>query len=102
MKVIDMHCDTLSALLELRKEGKAEGLRQNSRHVDLLRMRESHYLVQNFAMFVVLEGKGDPWEQVCSLYEYYREELEKNSDILAPVLRFSDIELYIINRKKLT
>ncbi len=92
MKVIDMHCDTLSALLELRKEGKAEGLRQNSRHVDLLRMRESHYLVQNFAMFVVLEGKGDPWEQVCSLYEYYREELEKNSDILAPVLRFSDIE----------
>ena len=91
MKVIDMHCDTLSELLGRRERGKAAGLRQNDCHVDLLRMKESRYLLQNFAMFVVLEGFGDPWERVCALHRYYQEELERNQDILAPVLRFSDI-----------
>ncbi len=91
MKVIDMHCDTLSELLGRRERGKAAGLRQNDCHVDLLRMKESRYLLQNFAMFVVLEGFGDPWERVCTLHRYYQEELERNQDILAPVLRFSDI-----------
>ena len=91
MKVIDMHCDTLSELLGRRERGKAAGLRQNDCHVDLLRMKESRYLLQNFAMFVVLEGFGDPWERVCALHRYYQEELERNQDILAPVLCFSDI-----------
>ena len=93
MKVIDMHCDTLSELLGRRERGKAAGLRQNDCHVDLLRMKESRYLLQNFAMFVVLEGFGDPWERVCALHRYYQEELESNQDILAPVLRFSEIIL---------
>lgn len=91
MKVIDMHCDTLSALLEKRKKGNAEELRCSSLQIDLMRMKESRYLVQNFAMFVVLEGAGDPWENVYELYQYYQEELERNKDILAPVLKFSDI-----------
>ncbi len=91
MKVIDMHCDTLSALLEKKEKGISGELRSNGLHVDLLRMRESRYIVQNFAMFVVLEGAGDPWERVQELYRFYREELEKNRDILAPVLKFSDI-----------
>lgn len=91
MKVIDMHCDTLSALLEKRKKGEAGTLRHNGCQIDLQRLRESHYLVQNFAMFVVLEAPLDPWERVCELYQYYQEELERNRDILAPVLRFCDI-----------
>lgn len=115
MKVIDMHCDTLSVLLEKRKKGAGGNLRCNSGQVDLQRLRKSHYLIQNFAMFVVLEGAGDPrnpqdpmvsqdskapqdpkapwgpWEKVCELYRYYQEELDRNRDILAPVLKFSDI-----------
>lgn len=91
MKVIDMHCDTISELFSLKQRGKPEALRRNGRHMDLLRMKESRYLVQNFALFVMLEKAEDPWEYVCSLYRHYQEELEKNRDILAPVLRFSDI-----------
>lgn len=91
MKIIDMHCDTLSELLGRKEKGKQEELRRNSLHVDLMRMRESHYLLQNFAMFVMLEGFGAPWERVCALHRLYQEELDKNRDILAPVLRFSDI-----------
>lgn len=91
MKVIDMHCDTISELLGSKDRGKPESLQSNSRHIDLLRMRESHYLLQNFALFVMLGQEVDPWERVCRLYQCYLEELERNQDILAPVLRYSDI-----------
>lgn len=91
MKVIDMHCDTIYKLLSLREQGRPEGLRRNDRHLDLLRMRDSSYLLQNFAMFVELDCDGDPWERVCKLYQYYQEELERNGDILAPVLCYADI-----------
>ena len=92
MKVADMHCDTISRLLELEEDGKAEGLRENGGHLDLLRMKEGGYLLQNFALFVELGRGGDPWERVCRLYELYRRELEQNSDLIAPVLRFEDIQ----------
>lgn len=92
MKVADMHCDTVSRLLELQEEGRAEGLRENGGHLDLLRMRQGDYLLQNFALFVEMESVRDPWEKVCGLFRLYREELEKNSDLIAPVYRFSDIE----------
>ena len=91
MRVIDMHCDTICELAGRKARGKAEGLRQNKGHVDLLRMRESRYMLQNFALFVMLERDGDPWEQVCRLHRCYMEEIERNQDILAPVLGFSDI-----------
>ncbi len=91
MKVIDMHCDTISELLHRREGGKPSSLRENQGHLDLLRMREGHYLLQNFALFVMLEKDGDPWERVCRLHQCYQEELERNQDILAPVYRFSDI-----------
>ena len=92
MKVADMHCDTISRLLELEEDGKAEGLRENGGHLDLLRMKEGGYLLQNFALFVELGRDGDPWERVCRLYELYRRELEQNSDLIAPVLKFEDIQ----------
>lgn len=92
MKVIDMHCDTIYTLLNRKEKGKPEELRRNGLHIDLMRMRESHYLVQNFALFVELNKNGDPWERVCALYRQYQEELERNRDILAPVFCYADIE----------
>ena len=93
MKIIDMHCDTIGSLFALKERGEAQeqSLRRNSGHVDLTRLRESHYLIQNFAMFVPLSECNDPWEQVCAMYRYYQEELERNQDILAPVLCYQDI-----------
>ena len=76
MRVVDMHCDTISRLLGLRREGKAESLRENTGHLDLLRMRQGNYLLQNFALFVDLGEGRNPWEEVCALYDCYREELE--------------------------
>ncbi len=90
-KIIDMHCDTISALYDKSSRGVQENLRKNSGHIDLQRLRESGYLLQNFALFVELGRDGDPWERVTKLHGYYREELKKNRDILAPVSVFSDI-----------
>lgn len=79
MKTIDMHCDTVSRLLERQEAGETEGLRENSGHLDLLRMKKGGYLLQNFALFVQLNRDGDPWERVCRLYELYCRELEKTA-----------------------
>lgn len=92
MRVIDMHCDTVSALDYLRDRGEKGSLRESGLHIDLLRMKESRYLLQNFALFVQLKKEGDPWERVCRLHELYDKEMAENSDLIAPVLCFSDIE----------
>ena len=91
MKVIDMHCDTLGGLLSRKEAGNPASLRRNEFHVDLERMKESHYLVQNFAMFVPLRPAEDPWERMLAMYRIYQEEMERNRDMIAPVLAFSDI-----------
>lgn len=91
MKVIDMHCDTVYKLLCRKDSGEEGALRENDGHIDLVRMRQSHYLVQNFAMFVELGCDGEPWERVCRLIELYQEELEKNSDWIAPMRCYEDI-----------
>lgn len=92
MRVVDMHCDTVSRLQELQRQGEPGVLRENDLHVDLLRMKQSGYLLQNFAMFVMLKEGEDPWEQVCRLCDLYERELGRNSDLIAPVYRFSDID----------
>lgn len=91
MRVVDMHCDTISELWSRRAEGKAASLRENDLHVDLKRLRESEYLLQNYALFVDWRKCVDPWEKVCQLHRLYQGELAENADWIAPVYRFADI-----------
>lgn len=91
MKIVDMHCDTISEIWKERRNGEKVMLIENNKHVDLHRMKESGYLLQNFALFVNLGACNDPWEQVCSLYQVYTEEMEQNSDIIAPIHTYQDI-----------
>lgn len=91
MRVIDMHCDTIDRLLGEKDRGGPGVLRENECHLDLMRMKKSGYLLQNFALFVDQVREDRPWDRVCRLYDCYREELEKNKDLIAPVWRYSDI-----------
>lgn len=97
-KIVDMHCDTISRLLgckrqkEQRKDKEAETLLKNSGHIDLLRLKQSGYLLQNFALFVNKGSCQDPWEEVMALLGVYEEELKKNQELIAPVLYYEDIE----------
>lgn len=91
MKVLDMHCDTISVLLRRRRGGEEVSLRENKGHLDLERMKKSRYLLQNFALFVNTDSRRNPWEEVCALQALYQEELSKNADLVAPVLSYEDI-----------
>lgn len=92
-QIVDMHCDTISEILKHRRLGEDCLLKSNSLHVDLVRMQKSGYLLQNFALFVqTRKCRTTPWDEVCDLYEVYKQELLANEDILAPVLVYEDIE----------
>lgn len=90
MRIVDMHCDTISELLARRGE-RGECLRENSGHIDLMKLRKSGYLLQNFALYVDKMKCADPWEKVQELYLLYKEEMGKNKDMIAPVYGFADI-----------
>ena len=96
MQIVDMHCDTISELLCAKREGKPHSLRENQLHADLLRMRESGYILQNFALFINLRKciNHHPWEELLEQYELYREELADNTDLVAPVTCFADLECH--------
>lgn len=91
MKIVDMHCDTISALLERRRNGGKCGLLENDCHVDLKRMKKGGYLLQNFAVFVDQGAVRDPWEEAVAQIELYWEELNACQDLIAPVKCYEDI-----------
>lgn len=95
-EIVDMHCDTLSYLEQASDTSSAEGggrgtLRQNSGQLDLLRMKESGYLLQNFAVYVDAGEHPDSWERAMRLAKRFREELEQNADLIRQVLCYQDI-----------
>lgn len=98
MKVIDMHCDTISALyLEEKlysasKKNQIPTLRKNHLHIDLEKMVHGKYLVQNFGLFVNLSGKENPLEKCLKLVDLFYEEVERNKDLIAPALNAADIK----------
>ena len=92
MKVVDMHCDTIGELWKAEKAGKPISLCSNSLHIDLEKMQKGDYLLQNFAMFVFLGREKDPLVNVLEMIDVYNRAMAENSDLIAPVLRFEDIE----------
>ena len=95
MYFVDMHCDTLSKLLEHQEAESGYGnLRKNAGHVDLERMKKADYLLQNFALFVFAGDGKDPYTQVNLLADLFDKEIAANSDMILPV------KTYVDNRKQ--
>ncbi len=92
MKVVDMHCDTIGELWRSEKEGRSDCLRENGHHIDLMKMKQGDYLLQNFAMFVFLGRERDPLENVLEMMDVYYRNMEANADLTAPVFSYADIE----------
>lgn len=91
MNVIDMHCDTLMALLERKRKGRSFELRDQDTQVDLEKMKKSDYMLQNFAVFVDMSATENPLEEALRMIDLYYEQLEKNADMISPVLSYGDI-----------
>lgn len=92
MKVIDMHCDTISEIRDSREGEQKQSLRENTLQVDLMKMQKGDYLLQNFALFVNVERQEDPFSAVIHLGDVFYQEMEKNKDIIRQVKCYQDIE----------
>ena len=80
MKVADMHCDTILAILRGKEQGKEISLRKNNLNVDLERMKKGDYLIQNFALFLDLEDPilaGSPFRYAMKMADVFYQEMEK-------------------------
>lgn len=93
--IIDMHCDTIYAIYKQRCKGREISLRNNDLHVDLVRMKESGYMGQCFAMFTylpeILEAGIDPLDYAKTLLDIMDEELRSSEDLIRPALTAQDI-----------
>ena len=95
MKVADMHCDTILAILRGKEQGKEISLRKNNLNVDLERMKKGDYLIQNFAIFLDLEDPmlaGSPFRYAMKMADVFYREMEKNKDWIRPVMKYEEIE----------
>lgn len=101
MRIIDMHCDTIMALM-----GKEDNLRESNNMIDLKKMQKGDYLLQCFAMFVPYisrqnEENYSPFEMCHKMIDRYYQELDKNKDLISPAFTYEDI-LKNINNNKMT
>lgn len=92
MKIVDMHCDTISGLFARMAEGSNDTLAKNEMHIDIVKMKQGDYLLQNFAMFVDLKGNDDALFYCLELIDLYYRQLKLNEEYIAPVFRYEDIE----------
>ncbi len=92
MKVLDLHCDTILGLLEQEENWQEPSLLHNSMAIDIEKMEKGKYLLQNFALFTDQKKREIPEEETMRLYDMYCRMLEENTDRIAPVLKFEDIE----------
>ena len=91
MKVVDMHCDTVLELWREKQEGKEGSLVKNNYHMDLEKMKQGDYLLQNFALFINLGHPSDPYLHCMELLDTICSEIEKNSDTIGLVKSYAEI-----------
>lgn len=91
MKVVDMHCDTISEIRYSIQDGNPQELKSNNLHIDIEKMKKGDYLLQNFAMFVNMKRPEDPLESCLHLIDIFYTEIEKNKKDIAVVRTYNDI-----------
>lgn len=91
MKVVDMHCDTISEIHWLQKEGKEASVFQNQLHLDLQKMKKGDYGLQNFALYVNLKQAKDPFLTCMEMLDTFYREMEAHKDQIGIVYTYEDI-----------
>lgn len=91
MKVVDLHCDTLSELRHGIYRGENIDFGRNNLQIDLEKLRKGDYLLQTFALFINL---GDPYVPLVTALEQvdlFHHLLEQYADDIAQVTTMSQI-----------
>ena len=90
MKVIDMHCDTMKAILDNRDIGKNINLKNNNLTVDIEKMKQGDYMLQVFAAYTDIK-EGDSLVNALRTIDLFHNEVEANKDDIGIVLTYNDI-----------
>ncbi len=91
MYTADLHCDTISKIYHSRKRKEAVELRSNPFQVDIQKLRQGNYILQNFAVFVDLEQDGDPYQCAKDQIAVLKAEIHKNADKIRQVTSVTEI-----------
>lgn len=98
MKIIDMHCDTIMALMNTENN-----IYESDNMIDLKKLQEGDYLLQCFAMFVPYASKEEenysPFEVCNKMIDRYYQEIEQYPDLIKPAFNYQDIENNIKENK---
>ncbi len=92
-RVIDLHCDTITELYRKKKDGNDPeiNLYENELQLDLKGMKESGYLLQNFAVFLNKRKYENLYQTANQIIDFYEQELAAYSQIIRPVRSFQEI-----------
>lgn len=89
MSIIDLHCDTISVLLE-----SGEPLFSSDRNVSIEKMQSSDVFCQFFAMYIRLTDFStidDAYEYLKKMHRHYLREMEINREHIRPALCAADL-----------
>lgn len=92
MYIADLHCDTLYKIRQDRKQGIKSRMADGDFHVNLQKLKQSGYLLQNFAAFVDAEEDTERFSACNELIDIFYEEIENNKESIIAVKSFADIE----------
>lgn len=92
MQILDMHCDTISKIRQMKKEGEHISLRQNPLSVDLEKMREGGCTLQTFAIYVNWKEEPDAAEAAKDILNIFRQEMDQNADMISQITTYSQLE----------
>ncbi|MGL5718634.1 MAG: dipeptidase [Paraclostridium sp.] len=88
MKFIDLHCDTLDRLLEVKDDSK---LLRNNHSVDLEKLKKGNCLAQTFAMYVDIKNHENAYDHCMKMANKFHEEVKLNSDIVTLATNYKEI-----------
>ncbi len=88
MGIIDLHCDTIS----MCANNSHYSLRNNSGHIDALRLRAGNVMAQCFAIYTPSDSVETAWAYYQSCVDVFHREINSNSDLIAQARSVSDIE----------
>ena len=96
VKIIDMHCDTIHKIWQNNAKENPEAsvhenLESDELMINLEKMKQGGYSVQNFAMFIEADDTKDCFKRFNDLLSVFREQMDIYKDIISPVTNASEI-----------
>lgn len=92
MNVADMHCDTITEIYSAGRKNKEASILKNDFSIDLMKMKQGNYIIQNFALYTDMGVEQNPLEYTLKLLDLFYQELEQHAELIGIVKSYQDIE----------